>query len=458
MSEERRLLVLIDGEHYPPVIEAALEELRARGDEISGLALLGGVEKLPVEGLESGVLSAPVVTGATPADALARGIERFSPEAVVDLSDQPVLDPRLRMELAGRALVARIPYEGTDFTLVPPRRHRLAVRPSIAVIGTGKRTGKTSICGALARELVGLGRHPLIVAMGRGGPVEPEVIRPHQDGLLTAEALISLADDGRHAASDHIEDAVLAGVTTIGTRRCGGGLAGAPGPSTFAAGVEVAGVEAQGAGHDIFLFEGSGSAIPPVHSDVTALVVPASIRMEELIGYMGPYRLLLADCVVVVESGEAEEQVAEVGEAISGINEAVEVVSVVLEPVPSGDVRDKKVVVATTAPARAVKAIEAHLELSYGADIVGTTTALSNRAQLGAELPPLLERAEVVATELKAAGVDVVARAARDAGCEVVFIDNRPRVIGRPGTPDTPSTMTEVARSLGLLADERFGA
>lgn len=457
MPEPRRLLVLIDGEHYPPVIEAALAELRERGDEISGLALLGGLEKLPAGGLNPGLLSEPVVTGATPAEALTRGIERFNPEVVVDLSDQPVLDPRLRMELAGRALAARVPYEGTDFTLAPPRRDRLAVRPSIAVVGTGKRTGKTSICGALARELVGLGHQPLIVAMGRGGPVEPEVIRPHRDGLLTAEALISLADDGRHAASDHIEDAVLAGVTSIGTRRCGGGLAGAPGPSTFTAGVEVAGIEAEEEGHDIFLFEGSGSAIPPVHSDATVLVLPASIRTEELVGYLGPYRLLLADCVVVVKSGESEEQVAEIEEAISGINEAAQIVSVVLEPVPTGDVRGKKVVVATTAPARAVMAIESHLKMSYGADIVGTTAALSNREQLSAELPPLLEGAEVVATELKAAGVDVVARAARDAGCEVVFIDNRPRVTGEPGTPDSPSTVAELARSLELLAEARFG-
>ncbi len=34
--------------------------------------------------------------------------------------------------------------------------------------------------------------------------------------------------DGQHAASDYLEDALTTGVTTIGARRAGGGLAGAP--------------------------------------------------------------------------------------------------------------------------------------------------------------------------------------------------------------------------------------
>lgn len=450
----RRLLVLIDGEHYPPVIEAALEELRGNGDDVVGLALLGGVEKLPAGGLGPGEMSAPLISGASPADALVRGIGEFRPDAVIDLSDQPVLDPRLRMELAGRALVARIPYEGTDFSFCPPRRDALANRPSIAVIGTGKRTGKTSVCGAMARDLAVSGNHPLIVAMGRGGPVEPEVIRPHGDGLLTVDSLIRLADDGRHAASDHIEDAVLAGVTTIGTRRCGGGLAGSPGPSTFAAGVEVACAEADLEGHGLFLFEGSGSAIPPVDADVTVLVVPGSIRREELSGYLGPYRILLSDFVVIVDGhghghgGDA----ADIDQIVSSVNPEAGVVHVVLEPVPTADVRGKRVAVASTAPADAMAGIASHFELAHGATIVGATASLSNRKALAEELPSLIEDAEVIATELKAAGVDVVARAARSAGIEVVFIDNRPRVIRGAGT------FTDLAESAASVATMRFEA
>ena len=91
----------------------------------------------------------------------------------------------------------------------------------------------------LARALVGSGRQPVIVAMGRGGPVEPEVVDPATFDL-SPEALLALARSGRHAASDHLEDALTAGVVTVGTRRCGGGLAGEPASATFAAGVELA--------------------------------------------------------------------------------------------------------------------------------------------------------------------------------------------------------------------------
>lgn len=425
---QRRVLVLVDGEHYPTVIEAALEELRLHGNEVIALAHLGGTEKFTPGELAASEFSAPLITASEPAQALIRAIEEFKPDAVVDLSDAPILNPKLRMQLASRALAAQIPYEGTDFVFRPPRRERLAGCPSIAVIGTGKRTGKTAISGAIARALTREGRKPLIVAMGRGGPVEPEVIRPHRDGAPTVESLIALADDGRHAASDHIEDAVMAGVTTVGTRRCGGGLAGTPGPSTFAVGVEVANMEAFSEGNDLFIFEGSGSAIPPVLTDATILVMPSTIRTEEIDGYMGLYRLLIADWIVVVHFDPLNRR-RQIDDLIHTLIPAPEIVHVVLEPVPDRDISGRRVALATTAPISEIPAIEGHLDNQYGARVVGSTAALSDRSRLLAELPPLLERVDVVATELKAAGVDVVARAALDAGVEVAFINNEPRIL-----------------------------
>ena len=58
--------------------------------------------------------------------------------------------------------------------------------------------------------------------MGRGGPPEPEVVETPP----TVDELVALSRAGRHAASDHLEIAALAGVPTIGCRRAGGGLAG----------------------------------------------------------------------------------------------------------------------------------------------------------------------------------------------------------------------------------------
>ena len=39
--------MLVDGEHYPTVVRAAVEELRASGRAVIGAALLGGAEKIP---------------------------------------------------------------------------------------------------------------------------------------------------------------------------------------------------------------------------------------------------------------------------------------------------------------------------------------------------------------------------------------------------------------------------
>src|SRR5207248_5986226 len=115
---------------------------------------------------------------------------------------------------------------------------------------------------------------------------EPEVVDPAAFDL-SPEALLALARQGRHAASDHLEDALTAGVVTIGTRRCGGGLAGEPASTTFAAGVALANERPE----ELMIFEGSGTAIPPVHADATVCVVGAGAAADQevLLGYLGAY-------------------------------------------------------------------------------------------------------------------------------------------------------------------------
>ena len=194
-----RTLVLVDGEHYPPVVRAAIGELSG----VVGAVLLGGSEKLPAGGVPE--LGVPVVSGETPDAALEEGLRRFQPDLVVDLSDEPVVDGRMRLRLAARTLAAGAPYQGADFRFEPPPRPPLATKPSTAVIGTGKRTGKTAVSAQLARVLVGNGRTPVIVAMGRGGPADPEVVDPATFDL-SPKALLALADSGRHAASDRVQD------------------------------------------------------------------------------------------------------------------------------------------------------------------------------------------------------------------------------------------------------------
>ncbi len=210
-----KAVALVDGEHYAPVVRDAL---RALPYEWVGAILVGGTEKLR-DGADYGV---PVISDF--ADA----------EVVVDLSDEPVLGPRERFEWASRALAAGLPYIGADFRFDPPALEPFEL-PSISVIGTGKRVGKTAVTTHLAR-LLARDHDVVVVAMGRGGPEEPEVV----ESPPTVEELVARSRAGRHAASDHLEIAALAGVPTIGCRRAGGGLAGAVSVSNVAEGARLA--------------------------------------------------------------------------------------------------------------------------------------------------------------------------------------------------------------------------
>src|SRR5438552_15994458 len=125
-----RALAVIDGEHCAPVVRDALASLPY---DFVAAVLIGGSEKLRV-GEDYGV---PL------ADGIEEAIASYEPEVVVDLSDEPVLGPRERLLLASRVLALGLPYEGADFRFEPPRLEPFGL-PSLAVIGTGKRIGKTA--------------------------------------------------------------------------------------------------------------------------------------------------------------------------------------------------------------------------------------------------------------------------------------------------------------------------
>lgn len=424
-----RTLVLVDGEHYPPVVRAAISELASSlpGAVPCGAALVGGREKLPAEGLPD-LDGLTVVTADTPEDALVEGLVRFAPEVVFDLSDEPVLDARTRLGLVARTLLAGVPYVGADFRFDPPPRPRVGTKPSLAVIGTGKRTGKTAVTGAIARLLVARGTSPLIVAMGRGGPGEPELVEPGRFDLSVA-GLLELADAGRHAASDHLEDALMAGVATIGTRRCGGGMAGAPAHATFAEGLALANERPE----SMLLLEGSGRAIPPVHADATVCVVRADADPELVIGYLGAYRVLLADLVVTTMGREtfadsgaraSTGDLDRLERSVRGLAPGVPVAHVVLRPFPLEPISGRRVFYVTTAPVSARGVLTGHLEAEHDCTVVGVSHHLAHRAELAADLEAAAP-ADVCLVELKAAAIDLAARTALERGMEVVFCDNR---------------------------------
>jgi cyclic 2,3-diphosphoglycerate synthetase len=369
-----RALVLIDGEHYAPVVRDALDALPYH---VVAALVVGGSEKLRGDD-DYGV---PIV------DAL-DGIEA---DLVVDLSDEPVLGPRERMLWASRALALGLPYVGADFRLDPPPFHPVET-PSLAVIGLGKRIGKTAVAGHVAR-LLARDRRVAVVAMGRGGPAEPELL----EVAPTLDDLLALSRSGRHAASDHLEAAVLAGVPAIGCRRAGGGLAGAPFFSNVLDGVALA---AQ-VDPELLVFDGSGAALPPVATD--ARIVVANGRHDPRAG-LNAYRVLVSD--LVVDTGGADR------EAIRSISD-VPVVAAGLRLRPAEPLAGRRTAVFTTGPAATD---------DLDAEIVHVSRNLAHRDALLEELEDV--DANVYLVELKAAAIDVVAEAALARGAAVVLAAN----------------------------------
>ncbi len=377
------VVAVIDGEHHPPAVRDALDRLdNARG--LAGVLFVGGSEKVG-PGADWG---RPVRSD------LEAALRELAPAAaaVVDLADEPPHPTSAKLRLAALVLHLGLAYEAPGLRLDPPAYAVVPFDgPKLAVIGTGKRTGKTAVAGHWA----GLIDDPVIVCMGRGGPAEPAVAEPG----ASLDDLLAIAEAGGHAASDYLEDAVLAGVRTVGCRRVGGGPAGQPAESNVPEGATVAAA----LGARALIFEGSGACIPPVAVDRTVCIVGAGAEEP-----LADYRLLRAD--LVLAAGDAP--------APSGALR-FELRPEPAEPLPQG----ARVALFTTGAERC-EGVEPEL----------VSTNLARREALAADL----ERAEgcdLYLTELKAAAIDTVALAARRRGVPLVFVRNRP--VGLDGDLDS---------------------
>ena len=361
------------------------------------MVFCGGEEKVSARALADPLAhyGREVLNGVAPEDGLrslasagADGAAR-RPAAVVDLADEPVLDPAARLRLAALALHLGLAYEAPGMRLNPPPYASVPFGGrTLAVIGTGKRSGKTAVAGHWAGLLRARGADPVIVCLGRGGPVKPQVARAG----IGVEDLLAIADDGAHAASDYLEGAALAGVTTVGCRRVGGGLAGEPGESNMVEATELAAGIASGA----LILEGSGSCIPPVAADRTVCVVGS-----QSIDGLDHYRVLRADLCLTLAAVDCP------GPAIR-----FELRPEPAEPLPEG----ARVATFTT-----------RAERCEGVEPIVSSRNLSRRAALSEDLDrAVAERCDVYLTELKAAAIDTVAARARAEGARVIFLRNRP--------------------------------
>ncbi len=440
-------MALIDGEHYLPVIKDALDEIRRTYGEVAVAVFVGGTEKV-TEGADLSVLGCPVVMARPdPVKAMDEAIAAARPTLVIDLSDEPIVGYRERMKFASESLARRLPYLGADFRFDPPPAEDVCVKPSLAVIGTGKRVGKTAVSAYACREYDRAGHRPCVVAMGRGGPAEPEVLAGDEIEL-TPEKLLEAARAGKHAASDYYEDALVSRIPTVGCRRCGGGLAGAP----FVSNVLEGAAMANGLDTDFVIFEGSGSSLPPVATDARLAVVGAHQPLDYVGGYFGTYRLLISDAVVITGCEEplsSPEQVAAMVEAVRSVRPGIPVIRTIFRPQPLGDIVGKNVFLAVTAPVEIGPALQADLEKSHGCRVVGMSHHLSNRPLLREDIAAA-DAFDVLLTELKAASVDVATEMGLERGAEVVYMDNVPVTVGGD------AELSQVLADLAGLAKERF--
>jgi cyclic 2,3-diphosphoglycerate synthase len=415
-----RALFLIDGEHYPPVVLDAMQSVRvALGAEGVAAAFLGGTEKLR-ENTDYGL---PLVTGEDPVSAVEKALSQHAVDVVVDLSDEPVVGYRERMRIASLALSAGARYLGSDFELRPPEFHPVSTKPSLAVIGTGKRLGKTAVSGYLARLLTREGFEPGVVSMGRGGPPLPEVIEGHKLEVGSAYLLEAL-ERGAHAASDYYETAALSRVTTVGCRRCGGGLAGQPFVSNVVEGARIANDLDTG----VTVFDGSGAAVPPVEVQRRVLVAGAHQDPEYITGFLGAYRLMISDLVILTMSEEpmaGEEKVRRIVEGVREIRPHLPVIPTVFRPRPVGEIGGLRVGYVSTAPPVVLDQLARHLEERYGCVVVAVSGSLSDRRRLNEDLDGM-SGVEAYLTEIKAAAVDVVTRRGSEEGKPVFYCDNDP--------------------------------
>jgi len=444
-----KVIALVDGEHYPSVTRWGIASAREAGHDVVLALVVGGIEKLGADrSLDLGPV--PVAHGeAEPRHALSEAIKEHAPEGILDLSDEPVLGYERRMELVAVALSMGVTYLGPDFRFEPPIVEPPLAVATLGVIGAGKRVAKTAISGHAARLAVAAGQHPVVVAMGRGGPADPVMAGPKD---VTLEALMARADGGEHAASDYLEDALTAGVATIGARRCGGGLAGRP----FVTNVAEAARQAARSGADLIILEGSGASVPTVPWDAGILVAPATIPPEHLGGYFGPLRVLLSDLLVFIMGGGSSaepDNLSSLYPLVRRLRADIRVAIAELQPVALADVRGKDAFFATTAHRELAGHLADQLERTSGCRVVKVSPHLADRAALEEDFASAPDF-DVLLTELKAAAIDVAARRALERGAEVVFVDNRPRTVGGEGEID--ELLTETVLLAGRRAQQRM--
>jgi cyclic 2,3-diphosphoglycerate synthetase len=426
-NKDKDLIVLIDGEHYPRVNYDAIAMLKKiYPGKFRGIVFLGGTEKLVEDDL-GGFFGDKIYKIKNIDLDFIRALDYFKPDIVYDLSDEPVVNYTIRMKIASFCLYCKCSYMGPDFLFSYEGKGIYCKRPSLSIIGTGKRIGKTAVSSYISKIYSGNNIDVCIIAMGRGGPETPQVIRGDEI-KITPEYLLEISGRGMHASSDYIEDALTAGVTTIGCRRCGGGFGGKIFMSNVEAGVNIA----ESLDPDLILVEGSGASIPDIETDKNICIIGAGQSWESIVGYLGIYRILRADLIVVTmcEKPTADsEKISFLENEIKKIKPGIKIIKTIFRPGPLSDISGKKIFMAMTANRIIESGIKDYMERNYKCKVRKVSFNLSNRKQLKRDLQKC-DDYNTILTELKASSVDLLTDYALQHKKEIAYMNNILVVLG----------------------------
>ena len=120
-ENSKKVICLVDGEHYFPVTKSAIDKIESKGYEVELLLFIGGTEKLRDSNVDviSEFFNKPVIFGKDhkliPYDLIKKSIEKYNPDIVIDLSDEPVVNYGKRFKIATVVLQEGVIYKGPDF-------------------------------------------------------------------------------------------------------------------------------------------------------------------------------------------------------------------------------------------------------------------------------------------------------------------------------------------------------
>ena len=109
-NKGKKLVALIDGEHYPQINYDAINILKKTYPGFfSGIIFLGGTEKLVISNLDD-FFKEKVFTIKDLDTDFIKALDLFKPDLVYDLSDEPIINYVKRMKIASFSMLKQTSY------------------------------------------------------------------------------------------------------------------------------------------------------------------------------------------------------------------------------------------------------------------------------------------------------------------------------------------------------------